>query len=243
MYSKIPPTAELGVSEAEVLADVLYEVGKDLAAKKDHTLAVKWLNRAYEALESQSLEILSREATELQLAIMQSLVSTYLELKTDEGRQNAERIVRYLASELGDKPVVLLLELELLGSPEDETFDTTAYGHVLRRMIRVFSPSDSYFKVVISHIRKLHGKNPRHACKLLDEFLPTLCLSGHEDWVEKAVVHRVWMAQESDDPELVDEAGRVFSQLQQPLGADATMAALAVRKRALHPLSPLFILE
>jgi len=228
MYSKIPLAGSLGAGDAEILADVLYEVGKDLAAKQDYLLAVKWLNRAHEALESQSLEALSREATELQLAIMQSLVSAYLGLKTDEGRQNARGMVQYLASELGDKPVVLLLELELLNSLPDEVFDADAYGHVLRRMTRVFSPSDSYFKLVIHHIRKLHAKNHGLACKLLDEFLPILRRSEQDAWVEKAAVHRIWMAQEGDEAESVENLQHVFSQTEKPLGADAAMAALAV---------------
>lgn len=63
-------------SSAQEFADTLYEIGKDLFAKKQYETAVRWLGRAYDVLSEQEQELLSDNAIELRLAIMQ-LLSTW----------------------------------------------------------------------------------------------------------------------------------------------------------------------
>ena len=63
----IPP------STAENLADLLFEMGRELLEKKNYELAVKWLERAHGLIGEQELEILSHDAGELRLSIMQSM--------------------------------------------------------------------------------------------------------------------------------------------------------------------------
>jgi hypothetical protein len=58
---------------AEDLADVLYELGKDLCEKKHYELAAVWLERGLDAVDNQELDRLSDDAGELKLAIMQQL--------------------------------------------------------------------------------------------------------------------------------------------------------------------------
>lgn len=60
-------------SSTEELADTLYEIGKDLFARKQYETAVRWLGRAYDILSEQEQEYLSDNARELRLAIMQLL--------------------------------------------------------------------------------------------------------------------------------------------------------------------------
>ena len=234
MYNKLPPAAELSTADAENLADVLYEVGKDLTAKKDYQMGAKWLQRARDTLSNQSLEALSREAVELRLAIIQYLVTAFLGFDTEEGRSKATELVHYISSELGDTTVVNLLTLELLDHSPTEAVDVDNYGFILRRLINGFRSSESYFRLVIRHTRKLHKLNPQLGCRTLDELLRVMCLqeygwgSDYGDWVETAVVHRIWMAHESDDAEAVQGAQQAFSQLVFPLGQDSAVAALAV---------------
>jgi hypothetical protein len=74
MYQKIAPSlAAYDSTSAEELADALYEIGKDIYAKKQYNVAVCWLERAYDALSEQELERLSDDAGELRLSIMQVL--------------------------------------------------------------------------------------------------------------------------------------------------------------------------
>jgi hypothetical protein len=60
-------------STAENLADLLYDMGRALLGKHKYELAVRWLERAYEVLGDQDIELLSAEAGELRLSIMQSI--------------------------------------------------------------------------------------------------------------------------------------------------------------------------
>lgn len=64
-------------SAAENLADLLYEMGKDLLEKRNYELAVRWLERAYDVIGEQELEMLSPEAGELRLSIMQGIGSYF----------------------------------------------------------------------------------------------------------------------------------------------------------------------
>ncbi|KAI1381649.1 SPO22-domain-containing protein [Hypoxylon crocopeplum] len=169
------------------VADHVYE--------KNFSIAAKWLERAFEFVNSQELEQLSREAIELRLAISQALVRAYLNTETTEDFQKAENHVGYVESEIGDKLVVLLLRLELLLSSPAEVFDSNAYASVLRRMMRSLDISESSFNLTIHHIRKLEDKSPALASSVLDEFITSRILPNQQDtWVERAVVLRTQMA-------------------------------------------------
>jgi hypothetical protein len=66
-------TAALTPTTAEILADLLYEIGKSALAKRDYILASRWLERAHDVLEGQDLGMLSPEVGELRLSIMQAI--------------------------------------------------------------------------------------------------------------------------------------------------------------------------
>lgn len=92
---------------AESLADLLYEMGKDLMGKRNYELAIRWLERGYDVLGEQDLETLGPEAGELRLSIMQTmgtafhaasegcadtdfpLVQAYMKLRTAEAQCKA----------------------------------------------------------------------------------------------------------------------------------------------------------
>jgi tetratricopeptide (TPR) repeat protein len=74
MYQKaVPLLPAYDSTSVEELADALYEIGKDLFARKQYEVAVRWIERAYDALSEQEFERLSDDAGELKLAIMQLL--------------------------------------------------------------------------------------------------------------------------------------------------------------------------
>ena len=76
MFSKIKLThCAISPPTAENLADLMYEMGKDLLKKRNYELAVRWLERAYDVIGEQELEMLGPEAGELRLSIMQSIGS------------------------------------------------------------------------------------------------------------------------------------------------------------------------
>jgi TPR repeat protein len=74
MFSKIKQMHwAISPSTAENLADLMYEIGKDLLKKRNYELAVRWLERAHDMIGEQELEMLGPEAGELQLSVIQSI--------------------------------------------------------------------------------------------------------------------------------------------------------------------------
>lgn len=74
MFQKINPAD--GVTDpaaAESLADLLFEIGRDLLTHEEYQPAVEWLERAHDTLCEQDLEKLSTDAGELRLSIMHQL--------------------------------------------------------------------------------------------------------------------------------------------------------------------------
>lgn len=67
LMTTLTPTA------AETLADLLYEIGKGSLAKREYNMASRWLERAYDVIEGQGLEMLGPEAGELRLSTMQGI--------------------------------------------------------------------------------------------------------------------------------------------------------------------------
>lgn len=74
MYSKASVTdIQLDPATAETLADLLYEIGKELLVKKQFESATKWLERSYAVITRQDVEELRMDAGELRVSIMHSL--------------------------------------------------------------------------------------------------------------------------------------------------------------------------
>lgn len=189
-------------------------------------MAEKWLQRAWDAINGQKLQELPRDAVELRMAILRSLVTVLMGLQTSESTEKAHNLVRYVESEVGDQPIVLVLSLEILDRSPAEVFDSETYGDILRRMIRSFQPSESSFKILAYHIRKVHAKSPGLGCAILDEFLVSLIKSGQTDWIDKAVVTRVFMTtSQRDFTGSIGEAEKALSRLEQPVSSDASFSA------------------
>ncbi|KAH8205291.1 hypothetical protein TruAng_000538 [Truncatella angustata] len=226
MYAKSESLLQrLDSISAESLADALYEIGNDLLQKSDFLMAVKWLERAYELINNQELEQLSREAVELRLSILHSLVHSLLGLESTESFKRAENHVACVESELGNKLVVLLLRLEILQKVPAEVFDSEAYANILRRMVRSTALSDSTFKLLTSHIRRLYDKSPTLAFQVLDQFLlEKLVPSEKLEWIEHALLLRVLLATiHRDISETVDNLKLVFDHTAEGLGRALTV--------------------
>lgn len=228
MYHKVEA---FDPSATENLADTLYEMGKDLLKRKQYDMAVKWLDRASEMIASQELDKMSFEAFELRTSILQSTVDALLKLQSHEGMERARDIVALLSSEVGDKLVVLLLKLEILNSVLNESFDSNAYHDVLQRIMESVTLSKDNFKLIMSHIRKLHDKSPSLACKALYDFLDRILEEDNIDWTERVVITRILMAtsQQTDEVKLLealhDVLERVSSCTRTPFRTTAIHAA------------------
>ncbi|TVY81885.1 Sporulation-specific protein [Lachnellula suecica] len=216
---------------AESLADVLYEMGKGLLDSHEYPMAARWLERAYEVLESQELEKLSMDANELRISIIQSSVKALLGLEEETALVKARSLVDQLADETGDKLIVLLLRLELLSAKTTEIFDSNAYSDVLHRMTRIMSLGDSNFSLIMFHIRKLNDKSPSLACGALEDLMKLRILKQDRvEWVERVLVTRLWISiGQRESPEALSSLDKFFSyvaeNVKQPVSAGATLAA------------------
>ncbi|KAI8316407.1 Transcriptional regulator [Colletotrichum sp. SAR11_59] len=235
MYDKGQPTIQtLDPSSAELLTEVLFEIGKDFSKKGDFKMAVKWLERAYDIINSQELDRLPRDALELRLSVCQSHIHALLGMNTPEASQKAHDLVSYVEQEVGEQPVVLLLRLELLQKAPAEVFDVEAYADILKHMVQRFKFSEAHFKLLIHHARKLHDKSPSMALRMVNGMLNSnIVSSGQDGWVERLVLLRLWMEESQRDSELgIDELMNVLrgveANLTQPLGASAAVAALTI---------------
>lgn len=242
MFGKIDalrPT--LDSISAEIIADTLQHIGFDLGSKGDHGMAVKWLKRAYDILNHQSLDQLSAKGLELRLAICQGLVRGLLDVGSQACVQEANDLVAYIECEIGDKPLVLHWRLELLQRAPEETFDVDAYSSILHRMVRSFDYSDASLYFLLHHIRNLREKSPRLARGLLDELLLQHVISSRKgEWIGKIVVRRIWMvtvdpmdlSNDSESVELLTDLqnflDKVHDGLSEPLSSDIAGAAHSV---------------
>jgi len=233
MFSKImrhgQEGTQLDAASAEELADLLFEIGKDQFAKSQFEIAAKWLERSLDVLDEQELERLSPDAGELRLSIMQKLVRALMGPQKEDARARAWDLVKLMEVDYGEKMVVGLLKMELLGS--EAVPDAGAYYDVLLRMVRSVMLTQNNFKTVMWHVRKLKEWSPAIACKALDDLLTMrLAASDKEGWIESAVVTRIWIATtnpqaDSPTPGIQGMLDLLWQNTEKPLSPAATHAA------------------
>lgn len=227
---------------AEHLADTLQDIGTNLSGKGDHEMALKWLRRAHALINGQELERLSTEGLEIRMVIHHDLIQTLLATRSPERVQEADDLVSYVESEIGDKPVVLHWKLEILQRGPSEIFDVDACASILRRMVRSMDLSDATLGFLLHNISELRERGSRLAIGLLDELLLTRLLPcGNMEWIGKTLVRRIWMG--TMENEASDAATRLIQLLEQlaedsrPCNIDVAAAAQSVRTLTCHLLT------
>lgn len=237
MFSKTEELQHsIDTSSAENMADTLRNIGASLSSKKDFATAVKWLKRAFEAINAQPLEHLSVEGLDSRLAICQDLIQGLLGMKTSESISEADDLVTYIEGEIGDKPIVLHWKLEVLQKSPIESSDPDTHASILRRMIRVFDSTDQTFRFLLHHIQAMRNRNLRLAGSLLDELLLQQGLpSGNREWLNKLVVCKVWLgtmegtsSMKKAPRELFELLSTVLNSIGEPLGVEVAGAAQSV---------------
>ncbi|KAH7250591.1 meiosis protein SPO22/ZIP4 like-domain-containing protein [Fusarium solani] len=250
MYTKADDLLRyLDPFSAEQLADTLQDIGTNLSGKGDHEMALKWLRRAHALINGQELERLSTEGLEIRMSIHHDLIQTLLATRSPERVQEADDLVSYVESEIGDKPVVLHWKLEILQRSPGEIFDVDACASILRRMVRSLDLSDVALGFLLHNIKELRDRGSRLAIGLLDELLLTRLLPcGNMDWIGKTLVRRIWMG--TMETEASDAATRLLQLLEQlaedsrPCNVDVAAAAQSREynvaelwcRVALHPI-------
>lgn len=187
--------SEITTGLVERYVDTVYRVGRDLSTRNEWSTAVKWLSIAREWINTPELDQLSKEAAELRLALTRALIQAHLYTEAHDRLEKAESLIVSLEGELGDAMMVLLLRLEVLVADPGESFDASSYASVVRRMIATAELTDTTFKAILHHIRKLEDKSPSTGIGLLDQFLKIKVVpAGLDKWIEHVAVLRTHMA-------------------------------------------------
>ena len=233
--------SSLGFESAERFAEALFEVGSGFLSKSDLPQALKWLGRAHDTVASLPIDHLSREGVELRIAVSQAVVQAQLKTSTPESVTAAESLISCLEHEIGDRPVILLMRLELLQKIPGETFDVDAFVSLLRRMVRAFVSNEGVLNLILYYMKELSHNHYLRAFPVLDEFLLTKLIgTERQSWAEKAVVTRIWMTtSHSDNVQAVTELSKLLGDLVENdliLGPDAAMAGQSVRAQPCAPL-------
>lgn len=242
MFHKATNSCEkLEASTTESLADVLYEMGKQLLHKKQHSLAIKWLRRALEIINSRHLDELSIDASNLRISVIQSLIKALLSVEDKKLILEAQSLLDMLEAEVGDKLVVLLLRLEMLTIPSNDRFDCHAYRDILQRIMRIAHLTEPNFKLLMFHIRKLNDESPNLARQTIEELINTRILTeGRDEHIEKILVTRIWMAlghkdSENETERLSSLLSKLLANTKKSISPTATLASHTVWKLSLIP--------
>lgn len=192
MLTKLHPTVnKVDSSLAEILADLLFEIGSAQWKKSLYTEGVRWLEKAYDVLAGQSVEVLSSDAGELQASIMHLLVRALIKVPGEGNWSKAWNIMGELEIDSGNRLAVLLLKLDLYAI--DPSASAQEYCGVLQRISRTVHLTDPNMKTIIHHVHKIRLRNPRMAHATLETLLFERLIHAEEPaWMEKTLVTMIW---------------------------------------------------
>lgn len=177
---------------------MLFEIGSTRWKKSEYTEAVIWLERAYDLLVGQNIEVLSSDAGELQLSIMHLLVRALIKLPGEENTGKAWNIMSELEADSGNRLPVLLLKLDLYAL--DPTSSAQDYCDVLSRILRTVHLTDLNLKTTLHHVHKLRLRNPRMAHTCLECLLSERLADAEEPaWMERTLITMIWNCTASTD--------------------------------------------
>lgn len=237
MYSKWEDLQNrIDTSSAENMADTLLNIGSSLAAKSDFAMAVKWLRRGLDVINTQPIDQLSVEGLDERISIFHSLIRSLIGLGCHEATTEANELVSYIEAEIGDKPVVLHWRLEILQKNSGQCADPESYASTLRRLIMNFDSSKESLRFLLHHIQQLRTNSQRLADSLLDELLFQKILpSSNQDWIDKLVVHKVWFTTmegssrgDTAVQRLFEVLTKVLDNIERPLSAEVAGASQTV---------------
>ena len=183
--------SSLGPVATENLADLLYEIGKDCNSKAAHEVAVHWLEQAHNVFTSCSVEQLSSDAGDLEMAILHTLARALMRIPGEDSRMKAWKIADDLDSGPGERLAILILKMDLY--EEDSESDREQYFNVLTRIVRMIHITDTNFKTVLHYVHGMRSRSPAHTHSVLKELLlERLVHTEKPEWVEKALVTITW---------------------------------------------------
>ncbi|PGH05766.1 hypothetical protein GX51_02737 [Blastomyces parvus] len=234
MFSKID-IAYLGLdlTMAERLAGVLYDIGKSMLSRGEHSLAATWLQRSYEALPQHEDGRLGEDVRELRLAVLLGQVRANMLLQQEDGEAIVANLLDLLEQEYGNRLPVILINLDVISKATSP--DSQCYYEKLCYAVRTIPATESNFEMIIRCVLRLNKWSSELAVDVLQQLLlQRLLLHNNISILEKCFVTYVWM--QTALPELtagLDSLSatidRIDESLRKPLSEEAAQASLILQ--------------
>ncbi|KAL8953888.1 MAG: hypothetical protein Q9222_000262 [Ikaeria aurantiellina] len=223
-----PEKRNLEATVVENLADVLFEIGRDQAAKQLYKSAAQWLEKAHIALLTLPPETGSTDASDLRSCIMHCLVRVHLKDQSEGSILRAWEIIHELDGETENRLALSLLKLELLSMDQTAVHD---YHEILIQVVRQIHLVNENVRTILHHVHKLRRRSARLAHTVLAELMSERLLTvDNTAWIEKTLITVVWNCSTSTDlvdstAELEELLDTVAARSHSALGTAATHAA------------------
>ena len=234
----------LEASVAENLADILFEIGRDLLGRQLLVQGVGWLEKAYDVLMTLGPQALRGTAQELLSSILQSLVQGHTMAGDQNSISRAWTFLQNLDFDKSNQASVFPLKLALLAV--DSSAPPSEYRDVLIEMAHSSHLSELNIKIILHHVHKLRLRNASMAHAVLYSFLSERLLDSDEiAWVEKVLITLLWntttSADLSDSPDsLMGILDLVATRSMSSLGTSATHAAQIVCSKIYAQMAYIF---
>ncbi|KAL1305107.1 hypothetical protein AAFC00_002037 [Neodothiora populina] len=237
----------------EKKADLLYEIGQEALKNKQNSVAVQWLQRSRDSIDTLDAEALSPDFCELRFAVLSELIRALIASKDEESLARASDMLSMLQVEDTEfKMSTCLLQLDLFST--QIPVDTEAFLSVLCRIIQTAHMIESNFQTIMHLIHKLRKANEKDssvdttsadlACRAIDCLLPRIFETGNQEWLERvAVVKILVLTSVQPTSNFTDTLQNMFDEILQstgrPFSPEATHAAQSLlwRKVDMTPLA------
>ena len=220
------------------MADVIFHIGNDNLKKGNSEVALKWLNRAHEAITVHEPEQLTIDGQELRLTILQQLIKALCHEGSPDSLQDAWDMSSLIANE----SLALHLRLEILEKTPPGMVDNSVYASTIYGLIGCCDFQSGSIEFILYHLKQLRDKCSEVAISLLDTLLmKTVSREDIGDAIEKAFATRVWMSTMESHAKGATAALQKFldltiEKMRKPLSSAACNACLSVSTQLRDPI-------
>ncbi|PGH36716.1 hypothetical protein GX50_00376 [[Emmonsia] crescens] len=231
MFSKIDMTyLRHDLTMAERFARVLYDIGKSMLNRGEHSSSAYWLQRSYEALPQHETGRLGEDGRELRLAVLLGRVRANISLQQEDGEAIVASLLDLLEQEYGNRPPVILLNLDIISKATSP--DSQRYFEKLCHLVRTVPVTEFNFEMITRYVHQLNKWSSELALDVLQQLLlQRLVLHNDISILERCFVTYFWMQTALSGltaglDSLSAVADKIGESLRKPLSEEATQASL-----------------
>jgi hypothetical protein len=201
-------TASIDSTKLLSIAEVAFDLGTDYLRNGQLDKAIQWLSETQKLIASSEEDLF----VELQVCTLENLTRAFLRRERDDDLQRAQILLEQAHEDFPVAPWLYALKLDFLAVRNN---DNEAFTETLYSMIRVVQLNDKVFNTIMHKIYDLHLRDLFAAMKALDFLMPKTVNSSEVDWLERALVTRIWIATQASE----DKSSLVLAELQECLAS------------------------